>query len=183
MNANSLPPSGRQLFDELQSHPNLRLQVGDHIIDIGALRVTTRPELARLSGKSLAVLVELARHAGATVTRGQLLDRVWAQRITTPDVLTQAIAELRRAFRDDAKLPRYIETVPRVGYRLLASIALLDGDNIVDADSRAALQASTPQSPVASFVMPTPIGSRKAGLWALLGLLMTVLLVASAAGH
>src|SRR5438309_8871798 len=114
MNANSLPPSGRQLFDELQTQPNLRLQVGDHMIDIGALRVTTRPELARLSGKSLAVLVELARHAGATVTRGQLLDLVWAQRITTPDVLTQAIAELRRAFRDDAKLPRYIETVPRV---------------------------------------------------------------------
>ena len=180
MNANSLPPSGRQLFDELQSHPNLRLQVGDHIIDIGALRVTTRPELARLSGKSLAVLVELARHAGATVTRGQLLDRVWAQRITTPDVLTQAIAELRRAFRDDAKLPRYIETVPRVGYRLLA---LLDDENISDADSCAQLEAAAPRAPTAPLMPSTMGGSAKTGLWALIGLLITVLLVASAAGH
>jgi len=182
MNASSLPPSGRQLFDELQTQPNLRLQVGDHIIDIGALRVTTRPELARLSGKSLAVLVELARHAGATVTRGQLLDRVWAQRITTPDVLTQAIAELRRAFHDDAKLPRYIETVPRVGYRLLASVALLESESLGN-DSRAPPEANAPRLPVAPFVVPVPVGSAKRGLWALLGLLMTLLLVASAAGH
>lgn len=183
MNASSLPPSGRQLFDELQSQPNLRLQVGEHVIDIGALRVTTRPELARLSGKSLAVLIELARHAGATITRGQLLDRVWVQRVTTPDVLTQAIAELRRAFRDDAKSPRYIETVPRVGYRLLASVALLQAEVAAEDDDLDPREANTPQPSGAPHVVPVPSGSAKRGLWALLGLLMTILLVASAAGH
>jgi hypothetical protein len=40
-----------------------------------------------------------------------LLDGVWADRVTTPDVLTQAIKELRRAFNDDAKPSRYIETI------------------------------------------------------------------------
>src|SRR5579863_3619679 len=119
MNASNLSPSGRQLFEELQTRPNLRLQVGEHVIDVGALRLLTRPEKPRLSGKALAVLIELARHSGTTVTRAQLLDRVWADRITTPDVLTQAIVELRRVFLDDAKPPRYIETIPRVGYRLL----------------------------------------------------------------
>ncbi len=183
MNASSLPPSGRQLFDELQSHPNLRLQVGEHVIDIGALRVTTRPELARLSGKSLAVLIELARHAGATITRGQLLDRVWVQRVITPDVLTQAIAELRRAFGDDAKSPRYIETVPRVGYRLLASVALLEAECASEDGEFELLEADAAQPSVVQFVVPIPVGSTKPGLWALLGLLMTVLLVASAAGH
>jgi DNA-binding winged helix-turn-helix (wHTH) protein len=183
MNASSLPPSGRQLFDELQLHPNLRLRVGEHIIDIGALRVTTRPELTRLSGKSLAVLIELARHAGATITRGQLLDRVWVQRVTTPDVLTQAIAELRRAFRDDAKSPCYIETVPRVGYRLLASVALLEAEVVAADDDLDPLETDALPALVAPYVAPVPIGSSKTGLWALLGLLMTVLLVASAAGH
>ncbi|TLY53333.1 MAG: hypothetical protein E6K53_01380 [Gammaproteobacteria bacterium] len=117
------------------------------------------------------------------MTRGQLLDLVWAQRITTPDVLTQAIAELRRAFRDDAKLPRYIETVPRVGYRLLAPVALLESESLGNDDRRAPLEADALQLPVTPFVAPVPVGSAKRGLWALLGLLMTVLLVASAAGH
>jgi Tol biopolymer transport system component/DNA-binding winged helix-turn-helix (wHTH) protein len=106
---------------------NLRLRVGEHVVDLGALRVVTRPDAARLTSKAAAVLLELARHAGDTVTRDQLLDRVWKDRVTTPDVLTQAIKELRRAFADDARPPRYIETIPKVGYRLLAAVSQVDG--------------------------------------------------------
>ena len=73
------------------------------------------------------MLVELVRHVGKTVTRDQLLDRVWAGRFTTPDVLTQAIKELRRAFADDSRPPQYIETIPKVGYRLIAPVLVLDG--------------------------------------------------------
>ena len=40
------------------------------------------------------MLIELVRHCGETVTRDQLLERVWADRVTTPDVLTQAIKDL-----------------------------------------------------------------------------------------
>src|SRR5450432_2636994 len=105
---------------------NLRLRVGEHVVDLGALRVVTRPDAARLTSKAAAVLLELARHAGDTVTRDQLLDRVWKDRVTTPDVLTQAIKELRRAFADDARPPRYIETIPKVGYRLLAAVSQVD---------------------------------------------------------
>jgi Tol biopolymer transport system component/DNA-binding winged helix-turn-helix (wHTH) protein len=134
MNASSLPTTGRVMFDELLLQPNLRLRVGDHVVDIGALRVATRPQHPRLTSKAAAVLIELVRHAGDTVTRDALLDRVWADRVTTPDVLTQAIKELRRAFSDDAKPPRYIETIPKVGYRLLAPVSLLDAEPIaVDA--------------------------------------------------
>ena len=126
MNASSLPAASRVLLDELLARPNLRLRVGEHVIDVGALRTVTRPDHPRLTGKAVAVLLELVRHAGETVTRDQLLDRVWADRVTTQDVLTQAIKELRRAFADDAKPPRYIETIPRVGYRLLAPISVLE---------------------------------------------------------
>lgn len=139
MNANSLPAAGRLIFDELLLQPNLRLRVGEHVVDIGALRVVSRPEHPRLTSKAAAVLVELVRHAGDTVTRERLLDRVWADRVTTPDVLTQAIKELRRAFADDAKPSRYIETIPKVGYRLLAAVSLLDAEPIaVDASAPAA---------------------------------------------
>lgn len=112
--------------DELLSRPNLRLRIGEHLVDLGALRVLTRPEHARLTSKAVAVLVELVRHAGNTVTRDELLDRVWKGRCPTPDVLTQAIKELRRAFEDDQRTPRYIETIPKVGYRLLARVLVLE---------------------------------------------------------
>jgi|GEM_PF-2792754 len=190
MNASSLPPSGRQLFDELQTRPNLRLQVGDHVIDVGALRVATRPELPRLSGKSLAVLIELVRHCGVTVTRGQLLDRIWAERVITPDVLTQAIAELRRAFNDDVKSPRYIETVPRVGYRLLASVNLLHSESSVVIEDTVPADASNDDVPARTpslVVANAPSEDVKKGafvpLWALLTAILAVVIVASTLGH
>jgi len=136
MNASSLPNAARMMFDELLLQPNLRLRVGAHVVDVGALRVVTHPQHPRLTSKAVAVLIELARHAGDTVTRDALLDRVWADRVTTPDVLTQAIKELRRAFCDDAKPSRYIETIPKVGYRLLAPVSPFDVDAIaVNADA------------------------------------------------
>jgi Tol biopolymer transport system component/DNA-binding winged helix-turn-helix (wHTH) protein len=112
-------------LDSVSVPSNLRLRVGEHVVDLGALRVITQPDSARLTSKAAAVLIELARHAGDTVTRDELLERVWKDRVTTPDVLTQAIKELRRAFADDARPPRYIETIPKVGYRLLAAVSVV----------------------------------------------------------
>jgi DNA-binding winged helix-turn-helix (wHTH) protein len=120
--------SPQRATDELLARPNLRLRVGEQIVDVGALRVATRPELPRLTGKAVAVLIELVRHAGSTVTRDQLLERVWTGRFTTPDVLNQAITELRRALADDSRPPRYIETIPKVGYRLIARVQVLEPD-------------------------------------------------------
>lgn len=123
-------PSSNLLFNELLQRPNLRLRIGEHVVDVGALRLITRPEHPRLTSKAVAVLIELVQHAGDTVTRDQLLDRVWAGRVTTPDVLTQAITDLRRAFADDERPPRYIETIPKVGYRLLATVAVLSSGDM-----------------------------------------------------
>ena len=169
MNASSLPTASRQLFDELLLQPNLRLRVGEHLVDIGALRIVTHPEHPRLTSKAAAVLIELVRHAGDTVMRDQLLDRVWADRVTTPDVLTQAIKELRRAFCDDAKPSRYIETIPKVGYRLLAPVSLFDGEQPMAAQGGAISAAGndpelfdTPAQPAAAA-----INRGRRWLWAL----------------
>src|SRR6478609_5336514 len=123
----NLHASFRGTRDDLLSGPNLRLRIGEHVVDTGALRVVTRPDLPRLTSKAIAVLVELVREVGQTVTRDQLLNRVWTGRFPTPDVLTQAVKELRRALGDDSKPPQYIETIPKVGYRLVAPVLVLDG--------------------------------------------------------
>jgi Tol biopolymer transport system component len=68
------------------------------------------------------VLVELARQAGRVVSKQELLDAVWSQEFVAESVLTRAIGELRKALGDDAREPRYIETIPRRGYRLIATV-------------------------------------------------------------
>ncbi|MBL8297197.1 MAG: PD40 domain-containing protein [Rhodanobacteraceae bacterium] len=91
-------------------------------VDVGALRVLGDGEAQRLTPKAAGVLLELAREPGVTRTREELLSRVWAGRAGDGDVLTQAVKELRRVFGDDLSSPRFIETVPRLGYRLLAPV-------------------------------------------------------------
>lgn len=99
------------------------LLVGNRRLDIGSLRFIDSPELGRLTRKSAQVLLELCAHAGKTLSRTHLLDTVWRGTMPTPEVVTQAIKELRRALGDDTQVPQYIETVPKLGYRLIASTA------------------------------------------------------------
>lgn len=70
----------------------------------------------------MGLLLCLAERAGALVSVDELLDQVWTGVVVTPDSVYQAIASLRRLLGDDAKRPAYIETVPRLGYRLVANV-------------------------------------------------------------
>lgn len=73
--------------------------------------------------KSMAVLVRLAQDAGEVVTRDEFFNAIWPGSAVTDDVLTQCIVELRRSLGDSARDPRYIETIPKVGFRLLPGVA------------------------------------------------------------
>ncbi len=68
------------------------------------------------------VLVLLVARAGAVVAKEELIDAVWEGRIIAEGTLTNAVAELRRALDDDARAPRFIETIPKRGYRLVARV-------------------------------------------------------------
>jgi TolB-like protein/Tfp pilus assembly protein PilF len=71
----------------------------------------------------MGVLLCLAQHPGETRSKEQLLEAVWPNTVVTEDVLKRCIAELRRAFNDDARDPRVIETISKRGYRLLAPVS------------------------------------------------------------
>lgn len=68
------------------------------------------------------VLLCLAEHAGETVSKNELLRRVWPETFVTDDVLTRCISELRKAFADDPKEPHVIQTIPKKGYRLVLQV-------------------------------------------------------------
>ena len=70
----------------------------------------------------MRLLVCLAEHAGEVVSIDDLLNQVWSDVMVSPDSVYQAVASLRRQLGDDPKQPAYIETVPRLGYRLVATV-------------------------------------------------------------
>lgn len=76
-----------------------------------------------LSRKAMAVLWTLAGRAGHLVSKEALLSAVWPETIVSEGVITNCIGELRRALGDNAKTPRYIETVHRMGYRFIGAVA------------------------------------------------------------
>src|SRR5690606_12579298 len=94
-------------------------------------RVATRPrggEGRSRPHQALQVLVVLVERQGVVVTRDVLFEQVWPDTMPTDDVLTQAITQLRKAFGDDREAPRYIETISKTGYRLLAPAQWLDDE-------------------------------------------------------
>jgi DNA-binding NarL/FixJ family response regulator len=69
------------------------------------------------------VLLCLIEHGGKLVERDVIIERVWG-RATSEEALTRCISELRHALDDERGTPRYIQTVPKRGYRLLESVTL-----------------------------------------------------------
>jgi len=76
-----------------------------------------------LAPREFAVLRHLVEHAGRLVTKAELLDTVWAGTVVSEAAMTSCIRDLRRALADDARTPRYIETVHRRGFRFVGPVA------------------------------------------------------------
>lgn len=99
------------------------------------------PDLNRLSkdGKSvqvelklMEVLVHLAERPSELVSKRDLIDAVWQVEVVSDGTLTRAIALLRKALGDDARNPRFIETIPKRGYRFIAPVESLDATPSTD---------------------------------------------------
>ena len=105
----------------LRAGPLLRF--GDSIIDLAAREIAVGPRRTRIEPRAAAVLSTLIEESGQVVSREALLDGCWPPGEGSDEALTQAIAQLRRALGDDPKAPAYIATVPKAGYRWIASVA------------------------------------------------------------
>ncbi len=81
----------------------------------GETRITVTP-------KVFAVLRYLVDHPGRLITQEELLEAVWPETYVQPEILRKYILELRKVLGDDPKAPRFIETLPKRGYRFLAEL-------------------------------------------------------------
>ena len=102
--------------------PRVRgLRFGDFELDLVAQRLTRAGQVVPLQPRQMAVLQFLAGSGGRLVTQAELLDTVWGHRHVSDSTLKVAINAVRAALGDDPKAPSHIETVPKRGYRFLAT--------------------------------------------------------------
>jgi DNA-binding winged helix-turn-helix (wHTH) protein/WD40 repeat protein len=122
-------------------------RVGDWLVEPRLNRLMRGEESIQIELKMMDVLVCLAERAGELVTRREIIDTVWATEFITEKTLTRAVAELRRTLGDDAKQPRYIETIHRKGYRLIAPAVVQQPAAIVTPFPSPSVQREEDQSP------------------------------------
>jgi DNA-binding winged helix-turn-helix (wHTH) protein len=91
-------------------------------LDPGDRQLRRDGEPVELNARYLDALVLLVREAGRLVSKDRFLEEVWRGVPVTDEALTQCIKTLRRQLGDDAVAPRFIETVPKYGYRFIAMV-------------------------------------------------------------
>lgn len=101
-------------------------RLGEWQVEPAANRLTGPDGAVSINTRSMDVLCCLAEHAGEVVSRDDFAGAVWQERVVTDDALTWCISELRRKLGDSAASPRYIETIPKRGYRLIAPVERSD---------------------------------------------------------
>ena len=100
----------------------VRIELEERRILVDGKRVGMRP-------KTFDLLALLASHPDHLFSKESLIDRIWAGRAVSPDVLPGCIREIRRALGDAARAPEWIETVQGTGYRCLRAPDLSVADN------------------------------------------------------
>ena len=130
----SSPPATAYHFLEWRYEPSLRRLVGPD----------AETRLKPLPDRLLRCLLDAP---GQVLARDQLIAQVWTRREVNDEVLSRAIAELRALLGDDAREPRYVETLSKGGYRWIAPVQRVAADAPV-----AAPQAAGP--------VPTAVPSR-----------------------
>lgn len=138
-------------------------------------RVSKEGTVQSLDPRTMQVLICLAVRQGEVVKREELMEQVWADVIVSENTLSSVIARLRKTLGDDWQNPRYIETISKSGYRLIAPVhrddtmvSVFHGDSI----------------PIMTVALPTEIPKTKTtsdehrpSLWLLPAVLGTLVLI------
>ena len=106
---------------------------GPFVLDPANEILTREGRQVRLRPKTFAMLAYLVAGAGRLVTKKSLLDDLWRDVFVGDAALKTCMREIREALGDDVQRPRYIETAHRRGYRFIAPIAEVNGDDSAEA--------------------------------------------------
>ncbi|AXT18977.1 hypothetical protein D7030_14910 [Flavobacteriaceae bacterium AU392] len=96
--------------------------VGDWLIEPELLCISKSKEVRKLEFRTMEILLCLVSNQGEVVSKKKLLNEVWGEVYVTSNSLTRGISKLRKAFDDDPHNPKYIDTISKSGYRLVAPV-------------------------------------------------------------
>lgn len=99
------------------------LNVGDWQVEPRRNRLSRGTRVEQLEPQMMEVLLCLAERPGEVLSREEIPTQAWEGRSVSDENLSVAIHGLRKAMGDQARAPRYIETIPRVGYRLITEVS------------------------------------------------------------
>jgi DNA-binding winged helix-turn-helix (wHTH) protein len=100
-------------------------KTADVIVNVSQNNILREDKTYNLQPKILELLVLLCSAKGQTLSKQELISALWPDTVVGPDSLANSMARLRKALGDDAKEPKYIQTVQRKGYRWLQPVSLL----------------------------------------------------------
>jgi DNA-binding winged helix-turn-helix (wHTH) protein len=137
--------------------PTNRVMVGEWTVEPMLDQISTAGRIVKLEPRTMRLLLALAARPGEVVTNDELLALVWKDVLVTSSSIYEGVAQLRKALGDSREQPRYIATVPRKGYRLVAPVS--------PPPERRAEPASAPTrtAPIPTDPLPLPTSARSAG--------------------
>lgn len=94
----------------------------DVVVESDNFRIRKRDESRTIEPRAFDLLLYLIQNRGRVIEKEELFEQVWQRAFVTDSALTQEIKQIRQVLGDDASAPRYIETVPKRGYRFIASV-------------------------------------------------------------
>jgi eukaryotic-like serine/threonine-protein kinase len=126
--------------------PNSSTRFGIFELDLHSGELRKAGTRIRLQDQPLKILIALLEHPGAVVTREELKRRIWPYDSSGDfdHAVNVAVAKLRAALSDSADTPRYVETLPRRGYRFISPVAAAGETPLANP----AVRSGTVQAPV-----------------------------------
>jgi len=88
----------------------------------------------KLEVRESAVLAYFCKHPNQQITRNELIDNVWQGQVITDNAVNRVITRLRKALGDDAKNSKFIQTLPRIGYKFIANTSQVEVNEIENSD-------------------------------------------------
>jgi len=107
--------------DSVRQEPS-SFSVNEWEVSPSTLCIRNADKTIKLEPKVMQVLSFFAEHAGEVIARQTLEEAIWPDTIVGYDAVTNTIIKLRKAFGDTPREPRFIQTIPKTGYRLIAEV-------------------------------------------------------------
>jgi TolB-like protein/DNA-binding winged helix-turn-helix (wHTH) protein/Tfp pilus assembly protein PilF len=135
------------ILESMPATYNEALQIGDWLVDPRDDSLTRGAERVKIEPRTMRLLMRLAQSPGTVISQDELLESVWSGVVVGTASVYQSMSQLRKVLGDGDDPPRYIETVARKGYRLIARVSVPSATATITRPAPAPAQAPVVDSP------------------------------------